>query len=99
MYLWNTRSFTTPDLARDREHRRIHAHVLWYLQNLRSHRVSTQVLIAKPNSILYLEVELIVFNVLYSIEWYKLSPLKTRDITHKTRRYRRDISMAYLSLT
>ena len=53
-----------------------------------------RVLIFKPNSSPYLEVELIAFNVLYSVEGYKLTPLETRDISHKTRRYRRDISMS-----
>ena len=53
-----------------------------------------RVLIFEPNSSPYLEVELIAFNVLYSVEGYKLTPLETRDISHKTRRYRRDISMS-----
>ena len=43
MYLWNMESFTTPDPMRGLEHRRIHGRELWYLQNLRSHRVSTRV--------------------------------------------------------
>ena len=53
-----------------------------------------RVLISKPNSSPYLEVELIAFNVLYSAEGYKLTPLETRDITHKTCRYKRDTSMS-----
>ena len=52
-----------------------------------------RVLIFEPNSSPYLEVELIAFNVLYSAEGYKLTPLETRDIAHKTYRYKRDISM------
>ena len=52
-----------------------------------------RVLISEPNSSPYLEVELIAFNVLYSTERYKLTPLKTRNIAHETHRYKRDTSM------
>ena len=37
-----------------------------------------RVLIFEPNSSPYLEVELIAFNVLYSAEGYKLTPLKNK---------------------